>query len=61
MPENYQMKYYYYHILSWPELSWVAEDDKGRIVGYVLGKLYDFNSSTFLLSPFGFSTNGFHA
>ncbi|KAK8794697.1 hypothetical protein WA158_001678 [Blastocystis sp. Blastoise] len=41
LPENYQMKYYYFHILSWPELSWVAEDAQGRIVGYVLGKLDD--------------------
>jgi ribosomal protein S18 acetylase RimI-like enzyme len=38
LPENYQMKYYLYHILSWPQLSYVAEDHKGRIVGYVLAK-----------------------
>ena len=25
LPENYQMKYYLYHILSWPQLLWVAE------------------------------------
>jgi ribosomal protein S18 acetylase RimI-like enzyme len=40
LPENYQMKYYFYHILSWPQLSYVAEDPKGRIVGYVLAKMY---------------------
>lgn len=38
LPENYQLKYYFYHILSWPQLSYVAEDYKGEIVGYVLGK-----------------------
>ncbi|TPX39613.1 hypothetical protein SeMB42_g06305 [Synchytrium endobioticum] len=39
LPENYQMKYYIYHALSWPQLSYVAEDHKGRIVGYVLAKM----------------------
>ncbi|KAH8257222.1 hypothetical protein KR038_005939 [Drosophila bunnanda] len=39
LPENYQMKYYFYHGLTWPQLSYVAEDDKGSIVGYVLAKM----------------------
>ncbi|PAV57765.1 hypothetical protein WR25_11385 [Diploscapter pachys] len=45
LPENYQMKYYFYHLLSWPQLSYVAEDHKasrmacGNIVGYVLAKM----------------------
>ncbi|KAG8318358.1 LOW QUALITY PROTEIN: N-alpha-acetyltransferase 10-like [Homalodisca vitripennis] len=39
LPENYQMKYYFYHGLSWPQLSYVAEDEKGQIVGYVLAKM----------------------
>ncbi|KAJ3031109.1 UNVERIFIED_CONTAM: N-alpha-acetyltransferase 10 [Siphonaria sp. JEL0065] len=39
LPENYQMKYYIYHLVSWPQLSYVAEDHKGRIVGYVLAKM----------------------
>ncbi|CAG0914914.1 unnamed protein product [Notodromas monacha] len=39
LPENYQMKYYFYHGLSWPQLSFVAEDEAGRIVGYVLAKM----------------------
>lgn len=39
LPENYQMKYYFYHGLSWPQLSFVAEDEKGNIVGYVLAKM----------------------
>lgn len=29
LPENYQMKYYLYHVLSWPQLLFVAEDHKG--------------------------------
>ncbi len=39
LPENYQMKYYMYHGLSWPQLSYVAEDESGKIVGYVLAKM----------------------
>ncbi len=39
LPENYQMKYYLYHILSWPQLLHVAEDRNHRIVGYVLAKM----------------------
>jgi hypothetical protein len=38
LPENYQMKYYLYHSLSWPQLLHVAESN-GKIVGYVLAKL----------------------
>ncbi|KAF2070171.1 hypothetical protein CYY_008513 [Polysphondylium violaceum] len=39
LPENYQMKYYLYHFLTWPQLSFVAEDDKENVVGYVLAKI----------------------
>ncbi|KAJ7590932.1 acyl-CoA N-acyltransferase [Mycena floridula] len=39
LPENYSMKYYLYHIMTWPSLSYVALDPKGRIVGYILGKM----------------------
>ncbi|KAI0729340.1 acyl-CoA N-acyltransferase [Fomitopsis betulina] len=39
LPENYTMRYYLYHILTWPQLSYVAEDEKGRIVGYILAKM----------------------
>uniref|UniRef100_A0A2K5M8Q9 N-terminal amino-acid N(alpha)-acetyltransferase NatA n=2 Tax=Cercopithecinae TaxID=9528 RepID=A0A2K5M8Q9_CERAT len=39
LPENYQMKYYLYHGLSWPQLSYIAEDEGGKIVGYVLAKM----------------------
>jgi hypothetical protein len=54
LPENHQMRYCawifdtchvvlhftdLYHILSWPQLSYVARDHKGRIVGYILAKM----------------------
>lgn len=48
LPENYFLKYYLYHILSWPQLSYVAVDtsrpkrtpyDPPKIVGYVLAKM----------------------
>ncbi|KAI8335320.1 acyl-CoA N-acyltransferase [Chlamydoabsidia padenii] len=45
LPENYHMKYYLYHALSWPQLSFVAEDDNGKIVGYVLAKMEEDTSS----------------
>jgi N-alpha-acetyltransferase 10/11 len=32
LPENYQMKYYMYHYLSWPQLLHVAENHKGQVV-----------------------------
>lgn len=28
-----------YHALSWPQLSFVAEDESGKVVGYVLAKM----------------------
>lgn len=56
LPENYTLRYCksfsmringlefriqdLYHALSWPQLSYVAEDSKGRIVGYILAKMY---------------------
>ncbi|KTW26742.1 hypothetical protein T552_02746 [Pneumocystis carinii B80] len=39
LPENYQMKYYLYHLLTWPQLSYVATNAKNRIIGYVLAKM----------------------
>jgi ribosomal protein S18 acetylase RimI-like enzyme len=48
LPENYFLKYYLYHLLSWPQLSFVAVDaskpkrhpsDPDKIVGYVLAKM----------------------
>ena len=32
-------QYYFYHVLSWPQLLFVAEDYDGKIVGYVLAKM----------------------
>ncbi|GAW03105.1 N-acetyltransferase complex catalytic subunit Ard1 [Lentinula edodes] len=34
LPENYHIR-----LFTWPQLSYVAEDRKGRIVGYVLAKI----------------------
>jgi len=28
-----------YHAMTWPSISYVAEDHKGRIVGYILAKM----------------------
>lgn len=47
LPENYFLKYYLYHALSWPQLSHVAIDTASynqphkppKIVGYVLAKM----------------------
>ncbi|KAJ7050630.1 acyl-CoA N-acyltransferase [Mycena amicta] len=39
LPENYSMKFWIYHAMTWPQISFVAEDHKGRIVGYVLAKI----------------------
>ncbi|KAJ2933101.1 hypothetical protein H1R20_g4000, partial [Candolleomyces eurysporus] len=39
LPENYAMRFWIYHTMTWPQISFVAEDHKGRIVGYVLAKV----------------------
>ncbi|KAF3907252.1 hypothetical protein ABW20_dc0105793 [Dactylellina cionopaga] len=48
LPENYFAKYYLYHALTWPQLSYVAIDlskpprskhEPPKIVGYVLAKM----------------------
>ena len=44
LPENYQMKSYMYHILSWPQLLYVAVDHKNRVVGYVLAKMEEIDN-----------------
>ena len=61
LPENYQMKYYMYHGLSWPQLSFVAEDHRGEIVGYVLGWCLKnkYNYSSMILFPTIFFNNFF--
>ncbi|KAK7457023.1 N-terminal acetyltransferase A complex catalytic subunit ard1 [Stygiomarasmius scandens] len=45
LPENYLMKFWIYHAMTWPQLSFVAEDEKGRIVGYVLAKIDEEDSN----------------
>merc|ERR1712228_320022 len=53
LPENYALRYYLFHFVTWPQLLFVAEDeaDNGRIVGYVLAKMEeedkDKNASKF--------------
>ncbi|EPT24579.1 N-acetyltransferase family protein [Toxoplasma gondii ME49] len=39
LPENYIMKYYFFHAVSWPQLLSVSHDSQGKLVGYVLAKL----------------------
>jgi peptide alpha-N-acetyltransferase len=53
LPENYFLKYYLYHALTWPQLSFVAvvrpkggygngrgyENSYPKVVGYVLAKM----------------------
>ncbi|KAK0196548.1 acyl-CoA N-acyltransferase [Armillaria mellea] len=43
LPENYVMKFWMYHLLTWPQISFVAETGAGKIVGYVLAKIEDEN------------------
>ena len=55
LPENYFLKYYLYHALSWPQLSHVAidtsytdshPDQPPKIVGYVLAKMDEDHTTT---------------
>ncbi|KAG2142203.1 acyl-CoA N-acyltransferase [Suillus cothurnatus] len=39
LPENYHMKYWAYSFITWPEVSYLAEDSSGRVVGYVLSSI----------------------
>ena len=40
LPENYNMRYWMYHLMSWTHLPQVAVDEAtGKIVGYVLAKM----------------------
>lgn len=47
LPENYQLQIYLYHIISWPQLLYVAEDYNGKIVGYVLAKMEEEETSEY--------------
>ena len=53
LPENYQVQYFWYHLMQWPHLIYVAEAECGgvmRVVGYVLAKMDDDESDARLLS-----------
>lgn len=41
LPENYNMRYYLYHYLSWPQMLYISEDYNGKTAGYVLAKMDD--------------------
>ena len=42
LPENYQMKYYFYHILSWPQLLYVAVASS-ELPALILGSGYSIS------------------
>ena len=45
LPENYNLRYWMYHITSWTQIPQVAIDERtGKVVGYVLGKMEDEES-----------------
>ncbi|KAI9571196.1 acyl-CoA N-acyltransferase [Boletus coccyginus] len=39
IPENYYLKFWESIILNWPDLSFLAEDENGKVVGYVLSSI----------------------
>jgi len=42
LPENYNLRYWLYHMSSWTQLPQVAIDElTGKVVGYVLAKMED--------------------
>jgi len=41
LPENYFIKYYWYHALTWPANLHCATTTTGSLKGYVLGKMDD--------------------
>lgn len=45
LPENYQMKFYTYHYLSWPEALFVAEAPQRDPCGYVLAMISEATST----------------
>ncbi|KZP24522.1 acyl-CoA N-acyltransferase [Athelia psychrophila] len=40
LPENNKLPFYLHHLLTWPSLSFVAEDHH-HIIGYILAKIMD--------------------
>ncbi|KAI0124338.1 acyl-CoA N-acyltransferase [Xylariales sp. AK1849] len=39
LTETYDMSFYLQYYSKWPEMFMVAEDGKGNIIGYIMGKL----------------------
>lgn len=39
LPENYTSKFYLYHFVSWEQVLFIAEDQRGKVVGYVMAKI----------------------
>lgn len=39
LSQNFPLGFFYYYVLRWPPLCYVAEDTKGNIVGYILSKM----------------------
>ncbi|KAF9218684.1 acyl-CoA N-acyltransferase [Gyrodon lividus] len=39
LPENYPMRFWTYSSIMWPEVSFLAEDENGKVVGYVLSSI----------------------
>lgn len=55
LAENFRFKYAMYHLLAWPQISFVAEDvAKGTIIGYCLAKM---DEDDFEVRPLGYITS----
>ncbi|RYP20073.1 hypothetical protein DL765_002999 [Monosporascus sp. GIB2] len=39
LTETYDLSFYFQYYARWPELFQVAEDERGNIVGYIMGKV----------------------
>ena len=39
LPENYTLQMYYYHLVIWPYVTFLAETHDKKIVGYALIKM----------------------
>ncbi|KAF8134458.1 putative N-terminal acetyltransferase complex subunit ARD1 [Boletus edulis] len=48
IPENYRMRYWEYSIITWPDLSFLAEDESGKVVGYVLSSIEPEESAPYV-------------
>ncbi|KAF8823126.1 N-acetyltransferase family protein [Cardiosporidium cionae] len=48
LPENYRMNYYFYHLLTWPQLTQVAEDTSGKVAAILFFKFECISDPDFL-------------